>query len=50
MSNQISFCLQSLHFWVQDGIEKLIESGTVEQVFNHPQHPLTVAYVTGARG
>ncbi|MDZ8138530.1 MAG: phosphate ABC transporter ATP-binding protein [Nostoc sp. DedQUE04] len=37
-------------FWVQDGIGQLIESGTVEQVFNHPQHPLTVAYVTGARG
>lgn len=37
-------------FWVQEGVGKLIESGSVEQIFDHPQHPLTAAYVTGARG
>lgn len=37
-------------FWVQDGIGQLIESGRVAQIFECPQHPLTAAYVTGARG
>ncbi|MUG94347.1 ATP-binding cassette domain-containing protein [Scytonema sp. UIC 10036] len=37
-------------FWVQDGVGQLIESGKVEQIFDAPQHPLTAAYVTGARG
>jgi phosphate transport system ATP-binding protein len=37
-------------FWVQDGVGQLIESGSVEQIFDAPQHPLTAAYVTGARG
>ncbi|BAZ10853.1 ABC phosphate transport system ATP-binding protein [Calothrix sp. NIES-4071] len=37
-------------FWVQDNVGQLIESGTVEQIFQHPQHPLTKAYITGARG
>lgn len=37
-------------FWVQEGVGKLIESGSVEQIFDHPQHPLTAAYVTGTRG
>lgn len=37
-------------FWVHDGVGQLIESGTVAQIFESPQNPLTVAYVTGARG
>lgn len=37
-------------FWVQDNVGQLIEIGAVEQIFNSPQHPLTAAYVTGARG
>ncbi|MDM9584352.1 phosphate ABC transporter ATP-binding protein [Nostoc sp. GT001] len=37
-------------FWVQSGVGQLIESGSVEQIFEYPQHPLTAAYVTGARG
>jgi phosphate transport system ATP-binding protein len=37
-------------FWVQDKVGQLIETGAVEQIFNSPQHPLTAAYITGARG
>ena len=37
-------------FWVQEGVGQLIESGSVKQIFEYPQHPLTAAYVTGARG
>jgi phosphate transport system ATP-binding protein len=37
-------------FWVQDGAGQLIESGSVDQIFESPQHPLTAAYVTGRRG
>ncbi|MEH2041913.1 phosphate ABC transporter ATP-binding protein [Nostoc sp.] len=37
-------------FWVQSGVGQLIESGSVQQIFENPQHSLTAAYVTGARG
>lgn len=37
-------------FWVEDGAGKLIESGSVAQIFASPQHALTAAYVTGRRG
>lgn len=37
-------------FWVQDGIGQLIESGSVKQIFESPQHTLTAAYVLGVRG
>lgn len=37
-------------FWVQSNGGQLIESGSVEQIFESPQNPLTAAYVTGARG
>ena len=37
-------------FWVQSGVGQLIESGSVQQIFEYPQNPLTAAYVTGARG
>ncbi|MEP0780608.1 phosphate ABC transporter ATP-binding protein [Microcoleus sp. ZQ-A2] len=37
-------------FWVQDGVGRLIEYGTVEQIFETPQEALTAAYVTGIRG
>jgi phosphate transport system ATP-binding protein len=37
-------------FWVQDDAGQLIESGTVQQIFEAPQHSLTQAYVSGKRG
>lgn len=37
-------------FWVQDGAGKLIEFGSVTQIFESPQQTLTAAYVTGRRG
>jgi phosphate transport system ATP-binding protein len=37
-------------FWVQKGVGNLIETGSVEQIFERPQHPLTSAYIRGARG
>jgi phosphate transport system ATP-binding protein len=37
-------------FWVQDGVGRLIEYGTVEQIFETPQDALTAAYVNGMRG
>ena len=37
-------------FWVREGAGELIESGSVEQIFNHPQDSLTKAYVSGRRG
>lgn len=37
-------------FWVQAGVGELVEYGQVEQIFNAPQHPLTVAYINGIRG
>ncbi|HEY9892655.1 MAG TPA: phosphate ABC transporter ATP-binding protein [Candidatus Sericytochromatia bacterium] len=37
-------------FWVQDGVGRLIEYGSVEQIFEAPKEALTVAYVNGIRG
>ncbi len=37
-------------FWVADGAGQLIESGSVAQIFEAPQHALTAAYVNGRRG
>lgn len=37
-------------FWVQEEAGQLIEAGSVEQIFDSPQHSLTRAYVTGAKG
>jgi phosphate transport system ATP-binding protein len=37
-------------FWVNEGVGQVIESGPAQQVFSHPQHPLTRAYVSGRRG
>lgn len=37
-------------FWVRSGSGQLVEVGAVDQLFNTPQHPLTAAYVTGAKG
>jgi len=37
-------------FWVQAEVGRLIEYGTVEQIFTAPQHDLTIAYVNGIRG
>lgn len=36
--------------WVRDGAGRLIEHGSVEQVFEDPRDPLTAAYVNGSRG
>ena len=37
-------------FWVADEAGQLIEFGSVAQIFESPQHPLTAAYVNGRRG
>lgn len=37
-------------FWVEAEVGRLIEYGTVEQIFTAPQHALTDAYVNGIRG
>jgi phosphate transport system ATP-binding protein len=37
-------------FWVQDGVGRLIEYGTVQEIFETPQEALTAAYVNGIRG
>lgn len=37
-------------FWVADGAGQLIETGSVTQIFESPQHALTAAYVNGRRG
>ncbi len=37
-------------FWVQDEVGRLIEYGSVQQIFESPQEALTAAYVNGIRG
>ena len=37
-------------FWVQHEVGQLIEFGSTQQIFTHPQDPLTIAYVSGRRG
>lgn len=37
-------------FWLEKGVGTVVESGTAEQVFEHPRHPVTAAYICGARG
>ena len=37
-------------FWVQAEVGRLIEYGTVEQIFTSPEQELTAAYVNGIRG
>ncbi|MBW4621049.1 MAG: phosphate ABC transporter ATP-binding protein [Cyanosarcina radialis HA8281-LM2] len=37
-------------FWVQEEVGRLIEYGTIEQIFTAPQDALTAAYVNGIRG
>ncbi|NEP10102.1 MAG: phosphate ABC transporter ATP-binding protein [Symploca sp. SIO2C1] len=37
-------------FWVKEGVGRLVEYGSVEQIFEAPQQPLTAAYVNGIRG
>jgi phosphate transport system ATP-binding protein len=37
-------------FWMKERVGKLIEFGQSQQLFERPQHDLTAAYVTGARG
>ncbi len=36
--------------WVQDGAGQLVEYGTSQQLFESPKHPITAAYISGARG
>ncbi|NEQ66168.1 MAG: phosphate ABC transporter ATP-binding protein [Symploca sp. SIO2D2] len=37
-------------FWVRQGVGRLIEYGSVEQIFEAPQQELTAAYINGDRG
>ena len=37
-------------FWSVDGIGQLIETGSAQNLFESPQHELTAAYISGARG
>ncbi len=37
-------------FWVQHGTGQLIEHGPTAQLFDHPGHVLTAAYINGLRG
>jgi len=37
-------------FWVQNGVGRLIETGTAQQIFEAPKNELTRAYVSGQRG
>jgi phosphate transport system ATP-binding protein len=37
-------------FWVKDGSGRLIEAGSVKQIFENPQQPITGAYISGSRG
>ncbi len=37
-------------FWVQHEIGQLIEHGPTDQLFDHPRHELTAAYINGVRG
>jgi len=41
---------QAALFWVQDGAGRLIEAGSVAQLFERPQQNLTAEYISGARG
>jgi phosphate transport system ATP-binding protein len=37
-------------FWSVDGIGRLVEHGSAQHIFESPQHELTAAYISGARG
>ena len=37
-------------FWSIDGTGQLIENGSAQNIFESPQHELTAAYISGARG
>ncbi len=37
-------------FWVQNGVGRLIEFGSAQQIFEAPTHELTAAYVSGGKG
>jgi phosphate transport system ATP-binding protein len=37
-------------FWMQNGVGRLIEFGTTQQIFKSPRHELTAAYVSGGKG
>ena len=37
-------------FWSVDGIGQLIENGSAQNIFESPQHELTAAYISVARG
>ena len=37
-------------FWVHNGADRLIETGTAKHIFEEPRDPLTAAYISGIRG
>lgn len=37
-------------FWTVDGVGQIIETGPAQDIFESPQHELTAAYISGARG
>jgi len=37
-------------FWVKDGVGHLVEQGSSDQIFQHPEERLTQAYVNGRTG
>ncbi|MEM9807195.1 MAG: phosphate ABC transporter ATP-binding protein [Cyanobacteria bacterium P01_D01_bin.56] len=37
-------------FWTQNGIGRLIEFGSAQQIFEAPRHELTAAYISGNKG
>ena len=37
-------------FWIQQNSGRLIETGSVQQIFESPRSPITAAYINGVRG
>ena len=37
-------------FWSFNGVGQLVENGPAQEIFEQPQHELTAAYISGARG
>lgn len=37
-------------FWMKERVGKLVEFGRCQNLFEHPEHELTAAYISGAKG